>query len=309
MKKLFLLILGVLIALFCSAQEKELLIIGTMHTVPTIVKNSYKPLLNYAVKYKPEAIYVEYIHHDDTLSINTYTPKFLEKSDSLKQKYQIDEKYFINIKDKKLADLTENDFSFLSQAYLLKRDKANYEYYKYLSLYGIGGAKKPLRNENDDLTFKLAAQMNITYLFPIDDHQSDEEYYKAWNNALRESEKNGDIKILHKLIRKNKRGLMIASLMGKLGKYTNSPKTINRYYLINSFRFANHPNAYTDLVEEYWEQRNQRMAENIVAHIMTNPYKKNVLIVGAGHVISLSNALKTICPSLKVILMCESDRN
>ena len=51
------------------------------------------------------------------------------------------------------------------------------------------------------------------------------------------------------------------------------------------------------------------MAENIVAHIMTNPYKKNVLIVGAGHVISLSNALKTICPSLKVILMCESDRN
>ena len=141
MKKLFLLILGVLIALFCSAQEKELLIIGTMHTVPTIVKNSYKPLLNYAVKYE-QAIYVEYIHPDDTLSINAYTPKFLEKSDSLNQKYQIDEKYFINIKDKKLADLTENDFSFLSQAYLLKRDKANYEYYKYLSLYGIGGAKK-----------------------------------------------------------------------------------------------------------------------------------------------------------------------
>lgn len=309
MKKYILLFWGVLITLFCSAQEKELLIIGTMHTVPTIVKNSYKPLLNYAVKYKPEAIYVEYIHPDDTLSINVYTPKFLEKSDSLKQKYQINEKNFIKIKDKKLADLTKNDFSFLTQAYLLKRDKANYEYYKYLSLYGIGGAKKPLRNENDDLTFKLAAQMSITYLFPIDDHQSDKEYYKAWNNALRESENNSDIKILNKLTRKNKRGLVIASLLGKLGKYSNSPKTINRYYLINSFRFANHSNAYTDLVEKYWEQRNQRMAENIVAHIMTNPYKKNVLIVGAGHVISLSNALKTICPSLKVILMCESDPN
>ena len=274
MKKFFLLFLGVLIALSCPAQEKELLIIGTMHTVPAIVKNSYKPLLNYAAKYEPEAIYVEYIHPDDTLSINVYTPKFLEKSNSLKQKYQIDEKYFIKIKDKKLADFTENDFSFLSYAYLLKRDKANYEYYKYLSLYGIGGVEKPLRNENDDLTFKLAAQMGITYLFPIDGHQSDEEYYKAWNNALRESENNGDIKILNKLIRKNKRGIVIASLLGKLGKYTNSPKTINRYYLINSFRFANHSNTYTDLVEEYWEQRNQRMAENIVAHIMTNPYKK-----------------------------------
>lgn len=309
MKKLFLLFCGVLVALFCSAQEKELLIIGTMHTVPTIVKNSYKPLLNHAVKYEPEAIYVEYIHPDDTLSINVYTPKFLEKSDSLRQKYQSDEKHFIKIKDKKLADLTENDFRFLSKAYFLKRDKANYEYYKYLSLYGIGGAEKPLRNENDDLTFKLAAKMGITYLFPIDYHQSDKEYYKAWDNALRESEKNGDIKILNKLIKKNKRGQVIASLLGKLGKHTNSLNTINRYYLINSFRFANHSNVYTDLVEEYWEQRNQRMAENIVANIMTKPYKKNVLIVGAGHVISLSNALKTICPGLKVILMCESDRN
>ena len=309
MKKGFLLFWGFLMALFCSAQEKELLIIGTMHTVPTIVKNCYKPLLNYAVKYGPEAIYVECIHPNDTLSINVHTPKFSEKSVSLKEVYQIDENYFIKIKEKRLADLTENDFNYLSQAYLLKKDRANYLYYKYLSLYGFGGAKKPLRNEHDDLTFKLAAQMGITYLFPIDDHQSDKEYYKAWDNAIKESEKNGDIKILKNLIKKIKRGQVTASLQGKLGKYTNSSKVLNSYYLTNSFRFVNHSNAYYDLVEEYWEQRNQRMAQNIATYIMTNPYKKNVLIVGAGHVISLSNALKTICPSLKVILMCESDRN
>ena len=296
-------------ALFCSAQEKELLIIGTMHTVPTIVKNCYKPLLNIAVKYEPEAVYVEDIHPNDTLSMHSHTPEFLEKSDSLNQEYQIDEKDFIEIKDKSLADLTQNDFRLLSQAYLLKRDRANYLYYKYLSLYGIGGAEKALRNENDDLTFKLAAQMGITYLFPIDDHQSDKEYYQAWDNAIREAEKNGDIKILKKLIKVNKRGQVAASLLGKLGKYTNSQKVLNRYDLTNSFRFVHHSNAYSDLVEEYWEQRNQRMAQNIAAFIMTNPYKKNVLIVGAGHVISLSNALKTICPSLKVILLCEFSRN
>ena len=94
MKKVFLLFWGFLMALFCSAQEKELLIIGTMHTVPAIVKNSYQPLLNFAIKYEPEAIYVEDIHPDDTLSIKLYTPKFLEKSDSLNHEYQIDEKYF-----------------------------------------------------------------------------------------------------------------------------------------------------------------------------------------------------------------------
>lgn len=102
---------------------------------------------------------------------------------------------------------------------------------------------------------------------------------------------------------------MIAALQGKLGKYTNSPKTLDRYYLINSFRFANHSNTYTGSVEEHWEQRNQRMAENIAKHIMATPYQRNVLIVGAGHITSLSKALKKICPSLKVILMHESERN
>lgn len=309
MKKGFVLFLGVLTTLFCSAQEKELLIIGTMHTVPKIVKNSYKPLLDHAVEYKPEAIYVEYIHPDDTLSMNVYTPRFVERSDSLKQKHQIDEEHFIQLKDKRLADLTENDFSFLSQAYFLKKDRANYMYYKYLSLYGMSGAERPLRNENDDLTFKLAARMGITHLFPIDDHQSDNEYHKAWNNAIRECKKNGDIKLLNKLMKKNKKGLVFAALLGKLGKYTNSLKTLDRYYLINSFQFASHSNVYTESVKEYWEQRNQRMAENIVKNIMSTPYQRNVLIVGAGHVISLSKALKKICPHLKVMLMHESDRN
>lgn len=102
MKKGIALFIGILITMLCSAQEKELLIIGTMHTVPSIVKNSYKPLLKYVVKYEPEAIFVEYIHPDDTLSINAYTPTFLEKSDSLNQNYQFDEKYFIKIKIKVL---------------------------------------------------------------------------------------------------------------------------------------------------------------------------------------------------------------
>lgn len=95
-------------------------------------------------------------------------------------------------------------------------------YYKYLSLYGIDGAAKLQGNENDDLTFKLASQMRVTYLFPIDYHQSDREYHKAWNSAIKESNKNGDIDILNQLNKKNKRGQVFAALMGKLGKYTNN---------------------------------------------------------------------------------------
>lgn len=38
-----------------SAQNKqqEVLIVGTMHTVPKVVKNSYKPMLKFAKKYQP----------------------------------------------------------------------------------------------------------------------------------------------------------------------------------------------------------------------------------------------------------------
>jgi len=49
--------------------SKELLIIGTMHEVPSIVSRSYRPLLKYAKKYQPEAIYTEDIRSNDTLSL------------------------------------------------------------------------------------------------------------------------------------------------------------------------------------------------------------------------------------------------
>ena len=61
--------IAALLILNVFAQEKELLIIGTMHTVPSVVSHSYKPLLKYAKEYKPEAIFVEDISPEDTLSL------------------------------------------------------------------------------------------------------------------------------------------------------------------------------------------------------------------------------------------------
>ena len=65
--------LFIIFPMICSAQKKELLIIGTMHTVPNIVKNAYRPLLKYAIDYAPEAIYVEYIQARDTISLKNHT--------------------------------------------------------------------------------------------------------------------------------------------------------------------------------------------------------------------------------------------
>ena len=296
-----------LFSIICPAQNKELLIIGTMHTVPNIVKNAYRPLLKRAVDYAPEAIYVEYIQPNDTISLKVHSPRFLYQSDSIRTISPTNEAKVHLLYKKELAELTNEECYLLSMSYLAQRDKANYSYYHYLSTYGIDGCKKPLRNESEDLTFKLASRLGIKELYSIDNHQTDKHYYEAWNKAIANGKKNGNTKILNQLIKRNDRQRIFPSLMGNLGKYTNSKKVFNRYYLINSFRFAQCSDEYTRAVTKYWDERNYRMALNIAKQISEKPYTKNILIVGAGHVISLQKALNKVYPDLKVFLISQAD--
>lgn len=175
LRKIFVIMMGVLQAATVNAQDKELLIIGTMHEVPSIVSRSYKPLLKYARNYMPEAIYTEDIRPNDTLSLKNFTPKFLSIADSLSRTETIDEERFQELKKKRLSELGSDDYAFLTKTYLMKRDRANYSYYNYLKTYGIAGSKKALRNENGDLIIPLAIAMGITELIPVDDHQTEKE--------------------------------------------------------------------------------------------------------------------------------------
>lgn len=49
------------------------------------------------------------------------------------------------------------------------------------------------------------------------------------------------------------------------------------------------------------------MALNIAKQISEKPYTKNILIVGAGHAISLQKALNKVYPDLKVFLISQTD--
>lgn len=305
--KTFRLLLGFIIIfpMICPAQKKELLIIGTMHTVPYIVKNAYRPLLKYAIDYAPEAIYVEYIQARDTISLKVHTPKFLHQSDSIQERFPIDEVSFRTLRKKKLTELNNEEYHLLAMSYLMQRDKANYSYYNYLATYGIEGCKEPLRNESEDLTFKLAIRMGITELYLIDNHQTDKLYYEAWDKAIANGKINGNTNILNELIKTNNKQRILPSVFGNLGKYTNRTEVLQKYYLMNSFRFAPHTNEYTQAVAKYWDERNFQMALNISEQVKEKPYIKNILIVGAGHVISLQKALNVIYPDLQVKLMSE----
>ena len=111
--------------------------------------------------------------------------------------------------------------------------------------------------------------------------------------------------ILNELIKTNNKQRILPSFFGNLGKYTNRTEVLQRYYLMNSFRFAPYVNEYTQAVAKYWDERNLQIALNISEQIKEKPYIKNILIVGAGHVISLQKALNVIYPDLQVKLMSE----
>ena len=287
------------------AQEKELLIIGTMHEVPSIVSHSYRPLLRYAKKYKPEAIFVEDIRPDDTLSLKNFTPRFLKVADSISHANTLDEQRFNDLRNKNLADMDAADFEFLSEAYLQMRDRANYTYYDYLKTYGIAGPKKPLRKENGDLIFPLAISMGITELLPVDDHQTEPEYQRAWRGAMKASSGTDDGKILAKMIKKDSRSRVWPALWGRLGKHTNKPATLQRFYQMNSCRYVTKPNEYSQSVQQLWDARNHRIAENNAVQMKAHPYHKGILIIGAGHVISVKEMLRQVYPELQVRLMYE----
>jgi len=294
-----------LLSMSAMAEDKEIVIVGTMHTVPNIVRHSYAPLFRQALAYKPDAILTEDIMPEDSISMKVYTPDFLSKSKESAVGSPLDESRFHAIISKPLDQMSSEDFAFLEESFLKKRDRANCQYYHYLHEYGIKGSNKASGNESDDLTHKLAARLGLRQLLPIDNHHYDAEYNRLWVEAVRSGHDNGDLELYNNLMKKNDRSQAIHALIGRLGKYTNKLSTLNYYYLTNTVRYAVHPNELTEQAGKLWDQRNLMMAQNIKHQIETSTGSRFILVVGAGHAISLKNALNDICPEVKVLLLSD----
>jgi len=176
-----------------SAQkaQQEVLIVGTMHTVPKIVKRSYKPMLRRAKKYNPTSIYVESPRGNDTLSweylkdgwSQSYKA-FYYLSDSIRNVFTPDSDKFNSIIKKNFSKMSKKDIDFLLNSFVYKRDNANYEFYNYIKKHGTNGSNKPTRHEDGDLTYKLALVQNIKLLTSMDDQRTNGEYHKAWNKCI-----------------------------------------------------------------------------------------------------------------------------
>ena len=134
MKKYIFLFWAIILTQNITAQEKEVLLIGTMHTVPKIVKNSYKPLLKRALKYTPEAIYVESPRANDTISWEYLKDgwsknykKFYFLADSLQQHFNFSSKQLNFLLKKDFSKLANQDLDVIINSFGYSRDYANYK--------------------------------------------------------------------------------------------------------------------------------------------------------------------------------------
>jgi len=289
---------------------QEIYIIGAMHTVPKIVKHSYKPMLKNAIAYEPDAIYVESPRATDSLSwaylkdgwSKSYQ-RFYALSESIQKVFTPNNTRYHSLLKKDFNQMTESDLDFLIKSFTYNRDHANYEFYTYIKSYGIEGAKKPTRHEDGDLTFKLALDQHIKLLTSMDDQRTNGEYHDAWRKCSKEGQTNGNNAINRKLNKKDYNLAILPALFRGLGKHTNSRKALERLDKMNSFAYVEIQTPGCTAGKIYWDQRNHRMAQNIATQVLDAGLEKNIVIVGASHVIGLEQDLKQNYPNLKVILM------
>lgn len=312
MKKILTIYLLIFLSFQAYSQEKEVLLIGTMHTVPKIVKNSYRPLLRRAIKYNPETIYVESPRANDTISweylkdgwSNSYK-EFYRISDSLKSNFQYSKQKLNRFLEKKLENLSYSELQYIINSFGYLSDNANYEFYKYVKKYGVKGSKKPTRHEDGDLTAKLAIELGIKRLKSIDDQQTNKEYHSAWRGCAKDGRENGDNEINRKLNKKDYNSAIIPALFRGLGMHVNERKSLERIHKINSFMYVENETVDCSLAKRFWNERNKRIAKNIGEQILIDSQKKNVVIIGAGHIVGIEKELKENYPEIKIKLINE----
>ncbi|MFK7833139.1 MAG: DUF5694 domain-containing protein [Winogradskyella sp.] len=293
-------------------QQKEILIVGTMHGVPKIVKRSYKPMLRRAKKYNPTAIYVESPRGNDSLSweylkagwSKSYKA-FYYLSDSIQKVFTPNTTKYNTILNTPFSEMTTTDLDFMMTNFAYHRDHANYQFYKYIKAHGISGAKKPTRNEDGDLTFKLALDKGIKLLTAMDDQRTNGKYHDAWAKCSKEGQTNGNNAINQKLNKKAYNSAMLPAIFRGLGKHTNKTKSLERLHKTSSFTYVEVETEGCTEGERYWNERNHRMAKNIAEQVMASDSERNIVIVGASHVIGLEKELKDNYPNLKIVLAGE----
>ena len=274
MKRILNFLSFVILCLFCNSAKgqttKEVLIIGTMHTVPKITKNSYRPMLEKAKSYAPNAIYVETAMPDDSLSwaylkdgYSSTLQKVYIISDSLKNAadYHYDEDMLNQLLKKNKLDLSDDEMKKMCTAFLYLRDYPNYYYHKYIRQYGKAKKKKASREENWDLSSPLALHLGHKKIFACDDQQTNA-LYIAYSEKCENFSKENEKAIKRASSKFIKKGIF-PILFGRMGDYANRSSSAEQLHRLSSLQCIESPCDDCELANRYWDERNQRIVKKL----------------------------------------------
>ena len=202
--------------------DKEILIIGTSHTVPKIIKNSYKKILRRSKTYAPDIIFMESPVPTDDASWEYLKEgwskgyqQFYRKTDSMRKSYQFDQDAHDAIMAKTFQELSTENIKTLINNFQYLRDVGNHKFYSYILKYGIEGSKKPTRHEDGDVTFKLALYMGHRYIQSMDYQAMNGLYHDAWDQCAIDGRTNGDNAINRKLNKQDYNRAIVPAIFGR----------------------------------------------------------------------------------------------
>ncbi|GGG44982.1 hypothetical protein GCM10011414_13160 [Croceivirga lutea] len=310
--KNFLFFINIIFYSIVLGQQKEIVLVGTMHVVPKILKNSYKPIYKKALVYQPDAIFVETAMPNDSLSwkylkngYNKNLQEFYNYSLKIKEEFTFNKDSLDYLLSKDFNDLTKEDFKKIKLSFAYQLDVPNYYYYQYIQDYFPDGHKKSKRHENFELSRKLALRLRHKKIFAADDQQTNGEFHKHWTACDNAMDTTSVKRIEKKLIRKMILREIFPSIVGRYGIVNNKIKHLQLLDSLSGLKFTNKQNLDCAKAVDYFNQRNERFAYNLGKQINENDFKKSILFVGAAHIIGLKKELSTHFPDIKVILFDE----
>lgn len=297
---------------FSFGQQKEIVLVATMHQVPKILKNSYRPLYKKSLAYQPDAIFVETAMPDDSLSWkylkNGYSKnlqEFYKYSLQIKEEFKFNKDSLDYLLSKDFKELTKDDFKKIRLSFAYLRDYPNFYYFEYIQNYFPNGHKKSKRHENYELSRKLALKLGHKKIYAADDQQTNGEFHKHWTACDKAMENTSFSRKEKKLARKLFLREILPSFVGRYGIINNKLKHLQLLDSLSGLKFTNQQNLDCAKAVDYFNQRNRRFAYNLGTQINENDFKKSILFVGASHIIGLKNELNIQFPDINVILFDE----
>jgi len=301
--------------------QTEILLVGTAHDIPEEVANNYTPILEIATDWQPEIICTEFPKTEDTLSLtNVYGEDIFTKMDSVAKSWQLQEvnkvhkiatlyqqlelkeDLYLRMQLRNLLYISMDRGNAYFQNYLIhqafqKLSKKDQERFKHTFPMYIDVEDYMKGNAADEYTlvgFPLAQNLGIPYLYPTDDQTLRVPYHRTWETAFKELEGTPHLNKWENSINEFKTVFEEALPKGTALLTINTYEFQEQLYELEYLAIEFGVNEQADLMSFYWGERNERMAQHILAVADKNPNKKIVVFYGSSHTPAVRRKLKAI---------------